>query len=76
MKFLLWLCFCLLSTGAMAQNKAPAAKNTADAEKKIAALRVEIKTLSKAQQEVEESVIRKPSNFAKLIKKSHKAASS
>lgn len=54
MKFILWLCLCWLSPFATAQNKAPAVKNTADAEKKIAALRVEIKTLSKAQQEVEE----------------------
>ena len=44
----------LLSAMSSAQNKAPAAKSPADAEKKIEALRKEIKTLSKAQREVEE----------------------
>jgi septal ring factor EnvC (AmiA/AmiB activator) len=44
----------LLSVQAFAQNKAPTAKSTADAEKKIAALRKEINSLSKAQREVEE----------------------
>ncbi|HWR95445.1 MAG TPA: peptidoglycan DD-metalloendopeptidase family protein [Arenimonas sp.] len=44
----------LLSAPSFAQNKAPAVKNPADAEKKIEALRKEIKTLSKAQREVEE----------------------
>lgn len=47
--------FCLLlSAHAFAQNKSPALKNPADAEKKIEALRKEIKTLSKAQRDVEE----------------------
>ena len=44
----------LLSAPSFAQNKAPAVKSPADAEKKIEALRKEIKTLSKAQREVEE----------------------
>ncbi len=47
--------FCLLlSAQSFAQNKTPAVKSSADAEKKIEALRREIKTLSKAQREVEE----------------------
>jgi murein hydrolase activator len=46
---------CLLFVAvAFAQTKAPVAKNSADAEKKIEALRKEIKSLSKAQREVEE----------------------
>ncbi len=46
---------CLLfASAALAQSKAPAVKNSADAEKKIEVLRKEIKSLSKAQREVEE----------------------
>jgi septal ring factor EnvC (AmiA/AmiB activator) len=52
-KFLAVFCV-LLATLASAQTKAPVAKSSAEAEKKIEALRKEIKTLSKAQQEVEE----------------------
>lgn len=44
----------LLALPAAAQNKAPAAKNTADAERKIESLRKEINTLGKAQRETEE----------------------
>lgn len=54
MKYLFSLSLYLLSGLAFAQTKAPVVKNTADAEKKIASLRTEIKSLSKAQQEVEE----------------------
>ena len=44
----------LLAAPAVAQNKPPAAKSTADAERKIESLRKEIKTLSKAQRDIEE----------------------
>ena len=50
-----WILLMLfIAAPAFAQNKTPKVKNTVDAEKKIEALRKEIKTLSKAQQEVEE----------------------
>lgn len=54
MKNLLLLSLCFVSMLALGQTKTSAVKNTADAEKKIASLRVEIKSLSKAQQVVEE----------------------
>lgn len=44
----------LLAAPAVAQNKPPVAKSTADAERKIESLRKEIKTLSKAQRDIEE----------------------
>ena len=43
----------LCALPAMAQNKAPAAKTATEAEKKIEALRREIKTLSQAQRELD-----------------------
>ena len=43
----------LFALPVLAQNKPPAAKTTTEAEKKIEALRSEIKTLSKAQRELD-----------------------
>lgn len=58
-----------LASGAMAQNKAPVAKSSADAEKKIEALRKEIKTLSKAQREVEEKRNREAKQLRQIDQK-------
>lgn len=57
------------TTVAMAQSKAPPAKSTADAEKKIEVLRKEIKTLTKAQREVEEKRNREAKQLRQIDQK-------
>lgn len=66
---LLLLLAALAVSAAAAQTKAPAVKNPADAEKKIEVLRKEIKTLTKAQREVEEKRNREAKQLRQIDQK-------
>ena len=65
---LLMLCM-LLAVTAGAQSKPPPVKNAAEAEKKIEALRKEIKTLTKAQREIEEKRNREAKQLRQIDQK-------
>ena len=57
------------ASAVMAQSKTPPVKSTADAEKKIEVLRKEIKTLTKAQREVEEKRNREAKQLRQIDQK-------
>lgn len=69
MKSCVLLLSCVLAASVGAQSKAPPAKNAAEAEKKIEILRKEIRTLTKAQRELEEKRNREAKQLRQIDQK-------